>query len=87
MFERSRKIAMNTSTPSTFEQLRLDGCIEVAHILKTADGFFLANRDLATILALKGIGGVLLWIGILSAAFVAVGYLFFGLDRLGRKKA
>ena len=55
MFERSRKIAMNTSTPSTFEQLRLDGCIEVAHILKTADGFFLANRDLATILAQKGI--------------------------------
>ena len=34
----------------------------------------------------QGVGGVLMWIGILSAAFVAVGYLFFGLDKLGKKK-
>ena len=34
----------------------------------------------------QGIPGVLMWIGILSAAFVAVGYLFFGLDKLGKKK-
>ena len=34
----------------------------------------------------QGIGGVLLWIGILSAAFVAVGFLFFGLDKLGKKQ-
>ena len=34
----------------------------------------------------QGVSGVLMWIGILSAAFVAVGYLFFGLDRLGKKK-
>jgi hypothetical protein len=27
-----------------------------------------------------------MWIGILSAAFVAVGFLFFGLDKLGKKK-
>jgi hypothetical protein len=27
-----------------------------------------------------------MWIGILSVAFVAVGYLFFGLDRLQKKK-
>ena len=32
-----------------------------------------------------GVPGVLMWIGILSAAFIAVGYLFFGLDRLGKK--
>jgi hypothetical protein len=32
------------------------------------------------------VGGVLTWIGILSAAFVIVGFLFFGLDRLGKKK-
>ena len=33
-----------------------------------------------------GVPGVLMWIGILSVAFVAVGFLFFGLDRLGKKK-
>ena len=30
--------------------------------------------------------GVLMWICILAAAFVAVGYGFYGLDRLGKKK-
>ena len=34
----------------------------------------------------QGISGVLTWAGILSAAFVIVGFLFFGLDRLGKKK-
>jgi hypothetical protein len=29
--------------------------------------------------------GVLMWIAILSVAFVAVGYAFYGLDRLGKK--
>ena len=33
----------------------------------------------------QGVSGVLMWFGILSAAFVAVGFLFFGLDRLGKK--
>ena len=33
----------------------------------------------------QGIPGVLMWIGILSVAFVAMGFLFFGLDRLGKK--
>ena len=33
----------------------------------------------------QGVSGVLVWIGILSAAFVVVGFLFFGLDRLGKK--
>ena len=42
--------------------------------------YFFVNLDT------QGVGGVLMWIGILSAAFVAVGYLFFGLDRLGKKK-
>ena len=32
----------------------------------------------------QGVGGVLMWIAILSAAFVAVGFGFFGLDRLGK---
>ncbi len=30
--------------------------------------------------------GVLMWIGVLSVAFVAVGYLFYGLDKLNIKK-
>ena len=33
-----------------------------------------------------GIPGVLKWIGILSAAFVVMGFVFFGLDHLGKKK-
>lgn len=34
----------------------------------------------------QGAGGVLMWICILAAAFVAVGFGFFGLDRIGKKK-
>ena len=34
----------------------------------------------------QGISGVLTWVGILSVAFVVVGFLFFGLDRFGKKK-
>ena len=34
----------------------------------------------------QGVGGVLKWILILLVAFVAVGYLFFGADKLGKKK-
>ena len=33
----------------------------------------------------QGVGGVLMWIAILAVAFAAVGYGFYGLDRLGRK--
>ena len=33
-----------------------------------------------------GVSGVLMWIGILAVGFVAMGFLFFGLDRLGKKK-
>ena len=33
----------------------------------------------------QGVGGVLRWILILFVAFVAVGFLFFGLDKLGKK--
>ena len=43
--------------------------------------YFFVNLDT------QGGAGVLMWIGILSAAFVAVGYLFFGLDKLGKKKS
>ena len=32
-----------------------------------------------------GVSGVLMWIGILSIAFVVVGYLFFGIDKIGKK--
>ena len=31
------------------------------------------------------VGGVLLWIVVLAFAFAAVGFLFLGLDRLGKK--
>jgi hypothetical protein len=34
----------------------------------------------------QGVGGVLMWIAILAVVFVAVGFAFFGLDRLGNKK-
>ena len=33
----------------------------------------------------QGVGGVIKWVIILLVAFVAVGYLFFGLDKLGKK--
>ena len=42
--------------------------------------YFFVNLDT------QGVGGVLMWIGILSVAFVLVGFLFFGLDKLGKKK-
>ena len=42
--------------------------------------YFFVNLDT------QGVGGVLMWIGILSVAFVVIGFLFFGLDRLGNKK-
>ena len=42
--------------------------------------YFFVNLDT------QGIPGVLMWIAILSVAFVAVGFAFFGLDRLGKKK-
>ena len=41
--------------------------------------YFFVNLDTL------GVPGVLMWIGILSAAFVAVGFLFFGLDKLLHK--
>ena len=43
--------------------------------------YFFVNLDT------QGIPGVLMWIAILSVAFVAAGFLFFGLDRLGKKIA
>ena len=43
--------------------------------------YFFVNLDT------QGVFGVLMWIGILSAAFVLVGYMFFGLDKLLKKKA
>ena len=32
-----------------------------------------------------GIPGVLMWVGILAVVFAAVGYAFFGLDRIGKR--
>ena len=42
--------------------------------------YFFVNVDT------QGVGGVLMWIAILAVAFVAVGFVFFGLDKLGKKK-
>ena len=42
--------------------------------------YFFVNLDT------QGVPGVLMWIGILSAAFVVVGFAFFGLDKLGKRK-
>ena len=41
--------------------------------------YFFVNLDT------QGVSGVLMWIGILAVAFTAVGYLFYGLDRLEKK--
>ena len=41
--------------------------------------YFFVNLDT------QGVMGVFMWIGIIAAAFVVVGYLLFGLDRIGRK--
>ena len=35
----------------------------------------------------QGVSGVLMWVGILSAAFIVAGLLFMGLDRLGKKES
>ena len=43
--------------------------------------YFFVNLDT------QGVPGVLMWIGILAVAFAAVGFLFFGLDRIGKKKS
>ena len=42
--------------------------------------YFFVNLDT------QGVSGVLMWVGIFAVAFLAVGYLFFGIDKLGRKK-
>ena len=42
--------------------------------------YFFVNLDT------QGVGGVLKWIAILSVGFVVMGFLFFGLDRIGKKK-
>lgn len=42
--------------------------------------YFFVNLDTL------GVLGALMWIGILSLAFVAVGFVFFGIDKLGKKK-
>ena len=34
----------------------------------------------------QGVGGVLKWVAILLAAFIVVGFVFFGFDKLGKKK-
>ena len=33
----------------------------------------------------QGVPGVLMWIGILAVAFIAIGFLFYGLDRLTKR--
>lgn len=42
--------------------------------------YFFVNLDT------QGLPGVLMWIAILTVAFVAVGFAFLGLDKLGRKR-
>jgi hypothetical protein len=42
--------------------------------------YFFVNLDT------QGLPGVLMWIAVLAVAFIAIGYIFFLLDRLGKKK-
>ena len=41
--------------------------------------YFFVNLDT------QGVTGVLTWTGILSAAFILVGFVFFGIDKLGKR--
>jgi hypothetical protein len=41
--------------------------------------YFFVNIETQTV------PGVLMWIGVLSVAFVAIGFVFFGLDKLSKK--
>ena len=34
-----------------------------------------------------GVSGVLMWVGILAVAFAAVGFLFFGVDKIGKRSS
>ena len=43
--------------------------------------YFFVNIDT------QGVGGVLMWIAILAVGFVAMGYLFYGLDRVIKKNS
>jgi hypothetical protein len=43
--------------------------------------YFFVNLDT------QGVDGVLMWVGILAVAFAAVGFVFFGLDRIGKKNS
>ena len=42
--------------------------------------YFFVNLDT------QGVSSVLMWIGILSVAFVVVAFLFFGIDKIGNNK-
>ena len=42
--------------------------------------YFFVNLDT------QGVSGVLMWTGVLFAAFAAVGFAFYGIDRLGKKR-
>ena len=44
---------------------------------------FRRAQDLKT----QGVAGVAKWIVILLSAFVVVGFIFFGLDKVGKKKS
>ena len=55
----------------------------IAHPLSTTPliyPYFFVNLET------QGVLGVLMWIAILTVAFVAVGFAFLGLDKLGRKR-
>jgi hypothetical protein len=41
--------------------------------------YFFVNLDT------QGVPGVLMWVAILAVAFVALGFAFLGIDRLGKK--
>ena len=43
--------------------------------------YFFVNLDML------GVSGVLMWIGILAAVFIAVGYLFLGIDKILKRRS
>ena len=60
--------------------LKFDSSILIPTTTPLIYPYFFVNLDT------QGVSGVLMWIAILSVAFIAAGFMFLGLDKLGKKK-
>ena len=67
-------------TPMTFTVGVGDMATRAGYDNSNLPPYFFVNIDT------QGVPGVLMWIAILAVAFIGVGYAFYGLDRLKKKK-